>query len=300
MRNAFGNCHFMMFSGAATGTSDLHFDHLASTHIFDADDIMKVWLKAQMNDVPMATNPTGPQGTIVGITTPGVVYDIQATAASSSHWKSVQQYTNTPPISAYEVGQYKQARLLANKRNILWNCGLATGQTTLASDVTAGDGAPTPATKVRGTYGVGEADATHYITVTSNTLLGAAAGDVISFTKQRETDNRPKWDDPAKFERTVYSVSGNNLTLEKPILRDLTASDTWYISKGRHVHMTIFLAGPNGIVAGVGQRPEVHTPPPIDDFMAMHRFSWDAYIKYQAFRPEHVYLIFSAGSTDWG
>jgi len=53
------------------------------------------------------------------------------------------------------------------------------------------------------------------------------------------------------------------------------------------------------VAAGVGQRPEIHTPPAIDDFESMQRFSWDALVKYQMMRPEFVYLIFSAGSTDW-
>jgi len=298
-RNAFGNAHYMMFSGTATGTSDLHFDHLTSADIFDVDDTMKVWLKAAMNEVAMANNPTGPGQTIVAITTPGVIYDLQATAASSSHWKSVQQYTNTPPISRYEVGTYKQCRFIQTTRNILWNCGLVTNQTTVAADVTAGDGAPATSTLVRGAYAVGgQTGATNYVTMTDAT--GFAAGDVLSFHRQRESDNRAMWDDPKKFERIVYSVSGNNVAFERPILWDLTASDTWYVTKGRHVHMTVFPVGPNGIAAGVGMRPEIHTPPPVDDFMRMYRFTWDAWIKYQLFRPEEVYVIFSSGSTDWG
>tara|TARA_Y100000310_G_scaffold328928_1_gene397902 strand:+ start:14488 stop:15561 length:1074 start_codon:yes stop_codon:yes gene_type:complete len=299
-RNAFGASNFVMFSGAATGTSDAHFDHLTASHIFDADDVMKVWLKASMNMAPMANNPTGPGGTLVAITSPGVVYDIQNTAAASSHWKSVQQYTNQPPISQYEVGQYKQARFLQSLRNILWNAGTTTSQTTVASDVTAGDGAPAVGTLVRGAYRTGGiSGATNSVALTD--ASGFSVGDVLSFHKQRESDdNRAMWDDPVKFERTVYSISGNNVTFELPITRDLTASDTWYVTLGLNVHMTVFIAGPNGVVAGVGQRPMIHTPPPVDDFEAMMRFSWDANIKYQLFRPEHVYVVFSAGSDDWG
>jgi len=300
MRNAFGNSYFMMFSGTATGVDDSGFANLTSTDIFDVDDVMQVWLEAAVNECPMANNPTGPQGTIVGITTPGVIYDIQAAAADDSHWKSVQLYQNIPPISRYEVGQYKQARFLQTTRNILWNCGTVSAQTTLAADVDAGDGAPTPATKVRGVYGVGEADATHYITVTDST--GFSAKDRVSIQQTRESDGRAKWDDGTKIERVIYAVDpggDNTLSFERPILKDLTASDTWYITRGLDVHMTVFIAGPNGVAAGVGQRPQLHTPPPVDDFESMYRFSWDAWIKYQQFRPEYVYLIFSAGSTGW-
>lgn len=296
-RNAFGNGYFMMFSGTATGSDDSGFANLAATDTFVAEDVMKVWLQASMNLVPIYT-PQGPQQTLLAITTPGVIYDIQNVAASSSHWKAVQQYQNVPPVSAYEVGQYKQVRFLQTTRNILWNSGVVSAQTTLAANVAAGDGAPTPATKVRGVYGVGQTAATHYVSFTSASDF--AVGDIVSFHKQRESDNRAKWDDPVKFERQIHSIATNNVTFTKPILRDLTASETWYITKGRHVHMTVFLAGPNGVCAGVGQRPQVYSPPVVDDLMAMHRFSWDAYIKYQLFRPEFVYLIFSAGTTSWG
>lgn len=296
-RNAFGNCYFQLYSNSITATDDSGFAYLTSSDVFDVDDVMKVWLKAMMNECPLANNPTGPQGTIIAVTTPGVVFDIQATAATSSHWKSVQMYQNVPPISKYEVGQYKQARFLSTTRNILWNTGPVTAQTTLAADVSAGDGAPTPATKVYGVYGAGQSGSTHSVTFTSGS--GFAVGDIVSFTKQRESDGRAKWDDPVKFEREIYSISGATVAFTKPILRDLTASDTWYITVGLNVHMTVFMAGPDGVCAGVGQRPQVMTPPPVDDFLAMQRFTWDAYIKYQQFRPEFVYLIFSAGTTDW-
>jgi len=297
-RNAFGNAHFMMFSGGATAQDDTGFGYLTASNVFNADDFMKVWLKAAMNEVPMANNPTGPQGTIVGITTPGVIYDIQNTVVASSHWKSVQQYTNSPPISRYEVGQYKQARLLSTTRNILWNCGNVTAQTTVAADVTTGDGAPAASTQVYGAYYPGNVTgATNYVTLTLAT--GFSAGDIVSFHRTRETGGRAAWDDPRKFEREIYSVSGNNVVFTKPILRDLTASDTWYVTLGINVHMTVFPIGPNGVVAGVGQRPEFHTPGTIDDFESQYRFSWDARIKYQLMRPEELYVIFSAGTTDW-
>jgi hypothetical protein len=51
------------------------------------------------------------------------------------------------------------------------------------------------------------------------------------------------------------------------------------------------------VVAGVGQPPEVKVPPTVDDLMSMFRFSWDAYLKYQRFRPELYETIYSLGST---
>ena len=297
-RNAFGSAHFMMMAGSATGNDDSAFDHIGASDTFTPDDVMKVWLSAALNEVPLANNPTGPGGNIVAITTPSVIYDIQTEAATSSLWKTVQEYHNTPPISQYEVGQYKQCRFLSTTRNILWNAGLVVAQTTVSADVTAGDGSPATSTAVMGVYQMGGQDgATNYVSVT-DASAGFVAGDIVSFGRTRETDNRQAWDDPKKFERKIYSVdTGNNrLVFEKPILRDLTASDTWYITSARDIHLTVFPVGPTGIAAGVGMRPSVHMPPPIDDFERMHRFSWDAWIKYQQMRPEELYVIASAGT----
>ena len=39
-------------------------------------------------------------------------------------------------------------------------------------------------------------------------------------------------------------------------------------------------------MAGVAQPPRLYTPPPIDDFESVYRFSFDQFIAYQLWAPE--------------
>jgi len=77
---------------------------------------------------------------------------------------------------------------------------------------------------------------------------------------------------------------------------DLGGTVYAYVTKGRHIHSSIFVGGPQGIVAGVARAPRYHAPPPVDDFEQVHRFSWDAYMGFNAYAPEMFEVVFSAGT----
>jgi hypothetical protein len=78
---------------------------------------------------------------------------------------------------------------------------------------------------------------------------------------------------------------------------DLGAGVYGYITKGRNIHSSIFVGGPNGIVSGVAAPPRLHSPAPVDDFEMVQRFSWDSYMGYQPYAPEVFEVVFSAGTT---
>ena len=77
---------------------------------------------------------------------------------------------------------------------------------------------------------------------------------------------------------------------------DLGAGVYGYVTKGRHIHTSSYIGGPDAVIGGVGRPPVVKAPPPVDDFEQIQRFSWNAYEGYNNYRPEVAEIVFSAGS----
>jgi len=73
------------------------------------------------------------------------------------------------------------------------------------------------------------------------------------------------------------------------------AIDSW-VTVGVSLTPTIILGGP-AVVYGVGERPHPIIPPKYDDLMAINRYGWRGFLKFQMFRPEYVKVIWSAIST---
>jgi hypothetical protein len=98
----------------------------------------------------------------------------------------------------------------------------------------------------------------------------------------------------------AVDIPNRRLVLDLPIMidfiTDLGGGVYGYVTKARHIHSSIFIGGPQGIVAGSALAPRFHTPRPIDDFESIYRFSWDAYLGYQTYAPEVFEVVFSAGS----
>jgi N4-gp56 family major capsid protein len=306
-------------SGALTGGFNMmsgggaDFSAISTSDKFDIRDAMDIWLGMSYRDVPQAQGVNGAGASIICYTSPGVIYDIQG----DTNYTGVAQYADPSRLLNYEAGSYKNVRFVQTPRATLWNCGDLTAQATVSSAITAGDGAPDPATtKVDGTYATGQDGATHYIqlgatnTWSAGSATGMAAfvaGDIITLHTLRTASygitNGVNFQDGTLHNRRIISVDAGNLrlTLDRPIMldfsTDLGSSVYAYVTKGRHIHTSIFVAAPTGIVAGVAQPPRFHTPPPVDDFNSIYRFSWDDYMGYQLFNPDVFEVIFSAGTT---
>jgi hypothetical protein len=208
----------------------------------------------------------------------------------------------------YEVGMYLNTRYIKTPLNVLWNCGTVSVQTTLTVDAAIGSGA---AATVHSHYTTGQTSlrtsetnseaGQRYITVADST--GIAAGDVITIHKTRTSaygvTNGVDFKEGTLTNRRVASVSGNNIALQKPILKCEYPQGS-YVTKGVHVNATIFVGGPRAVVWAVTQAPMMYTPPVIDDRMAQLRVSWDMTSKCQQFKPEFAYVVYSAASSAEG
>lgn len=296
-RNAFLSAPYAMYSGTATG-----FDDLGTSDLFDPDTVQDIWLGLSYREVPLANNPAGVDGTIFAITTPGVLYDVQT--QGTDDWVNLLKYNDVGRALRYEVGMYKNARFLQTTRNTLWNCGAVSKQCTIISALNPGSGA---AATVDTVYSVGQSGATNYIQLSAFSAGDFEVNDIVTIHTTRTSafgvTDGVDYRSGMNTVRRIVSVDAANdrIAVDKPVMKDystdLGSTVYGYVTKGRHIHATVFVGGPNGVVAGVAQPPEFHTPAVVDDLEAMYRFSWDTYLKYQAFRPEVYEVVFSAGSV---
>lgn len=294
-------------SGEKSASGYPNFSAIVAGDTFNPDDMAKIFLMMDMQfNIPFANDPTGNYGrALFAVTTSGVWYDLVTN--DDLNFRTKLSTLQDQRIMRYEVGQYMNTRYLKTSRNVLWNCGTITAQTTLAADVAIGSGA---AATVDGHYTVGQATIrehtngsgnSRYITVTDST--GINVGDIITIHKTRTSNygvsNGVDFNEGTLTNRRVVSVSGNNIGLAKPILR-CEYDSGHYVTKALHVHATVVIGGPRSVVWGVTQPPSLYNPPTIDDGMGQVRFTWDAYMKCQQFRPEMAYVIYSAGSSPEG
>ena len=305
------------FANYAGGKSD--FATLTSTDTFDINSVLDIWLGMVYRGVADAVGASGVNspGSIFCITSPGVIYDIQKsilTGSTADEWVAVQNYANPDMIlNRYEVGQYKGVRFIQDPDATLWNCGTIIFQADVTAPLNAGDGAPDPSTtKVDGAYNVGQGGATHYVQLSATPTAGVlgtnlVAGDIITLhvtkTNAYGVTGGVDFKDSRNHVRRVISVDtvNNRITLDKPVMldfnTDLGGGVYAYVTKGRHIHASLFIGAPDGVVGAVAQPPKVHTPPPVDDFESMYRFSWDAYLGLNLYNPEAFEVMFSSGTV---
>jgi N4-gp56 family major capsid protein len=288
------------------------FNDITTSDLFSVNRAMDIWLGMTYRNVASALGSSGAAGSIICYTTPGVIYDIQK-GIKSDEWINVNQYANPQAILRYEVGSYKQVRFVQSPRLVLWNAGTVIAQGELSAAVTAGDGALINTSKVDGVYKVGQTSGiTPYLQVKNSWLTGSIAnisvGDIVTIHLTRTSDHGvtngvDPFEGTAHVRRVVAKTDSNpdRITLDLPIMidmnTDLGSGVYGYITKGRNIHSSIFVGGPQGIVSGVARAPRLHAPPPVDDFEMVQRFSWDAYMGYQPYAPEVFEVVFSAGST---
>ena len=299
------NTGYSLYMGSAT-----NFNTLTTGDKYDPDVGADIWLGMANRGIAEALGPTGAEGSIVAYTSPGVIYDIQG----ADDWITMQEYMQDRARMRYEVGAYKNVRYVQTPKCNLWNCGAIIARATVSAAVTAGDGSPAPANavKVDGTYLTGQDSSgiTHYLqlgSVTSGSIGDFEVNDVITLhatvTNAYGVTNGVNFNEGKLTNRRIVAVDAINsrLVLDQPVLvdfaTDLGGGVYAYVTKARNIHATIFVGGPQAIVAGVAQQPQFYELDPIDDFKAIFRFSFDQYMGYQPYRPEIFEVVFSAGST---
>lgn len=301
-RNAFLSVPHKLYAGGGSSFADLESDNTLSTK-----DLGEIHLGMKYRGVPYAQSANGNVGTIVCITSPGVIYDLQM-QTDPKDWLWPMAYADPSRLLNYEVGTYKNVRFVETPKATLFNAGVQTIQATVSVAINAGDGSPDPeTTAVDQTYYVGQPGATHYITLTAGTdMTKFAVNDIVTIHSQRTNahgvTNGVDFRDGTVTNRRIVAIDAGNrrLSFDQPIMIDFTvALDTnvyAYVTKGRHVHAAIFVGGSDGIVMGIGRAPRLHTPVMIDDFDSIYRFSWDSYQGYNMYNPNVLETIFVSAS----
>jgi hypothetical protein len=304
VKGALATTGYVMYGGDATSFNDLD-----SLDKFDLDIAADIQLGMQYRECALVNNPlgggaNGAAGNVLCYTTPGVIFDIQ----DDENFVDVRKYQDLTSILKYEVGAYKGVRFIQSPRLTLWNAGAVIFQSAIKVALHAGDGAPAPATKVDGVYGVGQESAgiVHTVTV-ADTPTDIAVNDIITLHLTRTstygvTNGVDPFEGTSQVRRVVAKNDGaKTLQLDKPVMidyaTDLGSTVYGYVTKGVNVHSSIFVGGPQGIVAGLAQPIRMHTPPPIDDMEAIYRYSWNVRMGYQPYDPEVFEVTFTSGSV---
>lgn len=285
------------------------FAGITNTDKFDPLIGADIWLGMTNRGVPGAMNPNGAGNTMVCYTSPGVIYDIQGNAG----FITVQEYLSQQSLMNYEVGAYKNVRYVQTPKCCLWNCGPIIARANISAAFNAGDGAPNPTTtKVDGTYRVGQTSGSivNYIQLavpSSGSMGDFRVNDIVTIhktvTNTYGVTNGVDFTEGTLMNRRIVGVDigQRRLLLDQPVLLDYTTDlgggVFGYVTIGRNVHTSIFVGGPQAVVAGVAQAPQFYELDPIDDFKAIYRFSYDQYMGYQPFQPEVFEVVFSAGTT---
>lgn len=295
-RNAFFQTHWPSY--AMDSVNNDGFEDIVVGDLFDLGWVDKLQLRMATHDLP---GFSGQPGSMVAIVSPGTLYSIKNEAGTE--WITYQQYTEEgrKNLFAGEVGSYRGTRFIPTNDSILHNAGTVTKQVSITSPVSAGDGA---ATSYKG-YDIGQSGATATIQCSDFDAGEFNVNDIVTIhavrTSAHGVTNGVDPYDGLTFHRVVAAVdaTANTISFNKPVLHDYTTdlggSVYGYITTGIDIHCSLFIAGPGAVVAGVSQPPELHTPPPVDDFVSMYRFSWDAYLKFQPFRSEWCVPVFHAG-----
>jgi hypothetical protein len=305
-RNAFfGNSMNRSFAGDATGFHDL-----ADDDTFDPTLGRAIWLDA-------GYQPSTPNGKIPALISPSATYAVKTATATDPNYNYIMGKANPSLLLNFAVADFEDVTFAQHPTMVLWNCGTVLAQASIIEAVSEGDGSPDPEgdDKVDGVWMVGQSEAKHYIQLSSisdpgSDETGFKAGDIITLHRTRPTadaamavEDGVKWDHHANVVRHIHSVDydSNRITLKTPILTDkfytaLGSGMYGWVTKARDVHASLFMKGPNGVVAGVTQPPQFYDHEPIDDRKAIWRYAWDAYLKYQIMFPERFEVHFHSGA----
>jgi hypothetical protein len=112
-------------------------------------------------------------------------------------------------------------------------------------------------------------------------------------------------------DRRIVAKDGNVISFDRPLLKDFTteinasgtgaaASGTGvygFVTKALSLHINLMLADTMGVICGVMVPPRLYAPRPIDLYESVYRMGWDAYWKFQLFKPEAFEVFVTAGPT---
>jgi N4-gp56 family major capsid protein len=284
-RNAFLAQPNKIFAGSQANRAAL-----TSGDLFDPNIAELARVHLEENEVPGVANPVdGASEAIIAIATPRVLYDIRN--AAGSDWHDVNLYSQTGRKFRNEVGMWGGVRFLKTNRLRLPNAGDVTEQTTLSAEAKAGEGA---AATVDVVYSPGQSVNKRYISVTDATSIPVGATITIHSQSACSSGEPAPEGDGTQESRRVVDKTGNDLSLNKPLLKSHASGD--YVTIALDVHGTVFVGGP-GVVYAVAERPHVVQPPKYDDLMMINRIGWRGFLKFQMFRPEFFEVAESAGST---
>jgi hypothetical protein len=272
------------------------------------DMIGQIHLGMATRDVPYAQGINGGVGNIVCITSPSVLYDLRYNT-NANEWLWPIAYAQPTRLLNHEFGTYLNVRFISSPKCILYNAGEITVQAVVSSAIQAGDGAPS--TRVDGVYKTGQSGVTNYIQLGANDANGDPldmdlfqVDQVVTIHVARTNDNGVTngvdYTDGKLHNRRIVAVNtgSRRLSFEEPIFEDfdvdLDSSTYAYVTLGRNIHASIFVGGDDGIVMGVGEPPRLYNPPPVDDFLSVYRFSWDAYMGWGVHNPKVLEVVFSA------
>ncbi len=275
-----------------------NFSQILDADAFDLAVAREVWRDLTYEDVPLAQSPRGDQvGQMFCVTTPSVIFDILNNAGNE--WHQVHTYATPEQRLRYEVGMYQNIRYIAARKNVLWNCGDIVHQAVTLQDYGPGDGASPDL--VDNVYKVGQ-DPVNVPGIQQTIQVDSAAGfalhDMVTIHKTRTSDfgttNGVDYREGNARLRRIVRINSNEISFDKPIFDEFPVGS--FITKGLHIHPSVFMAGPEGVVTGVGEPIGVETPPPIDDLMAIYRFVWSGYYDTNLYRPEVFRVTFSGGT----
>lgn len=290
-------------SGQYTKISDI-----TTADTFQTSTLEEIHLGMQNRDVPYSQNPSGDIGSIVCITSPAIEFDLKRQADPKA-WLYRAAYAQAQQLWNMEIGSFQNVRFVRTPKCTLWNSGAVTYQTTVSAPISAGDGAP--AGLVDRTRRVGQAGSVHFIQLAAGAdMTQYAVNDIVTLHILRGdgsvnniTSGGVDWTDGTlqNLRITSINVGARQLTFASPIMVpfavDLGAGVYAYLTKGVHIHASIFLGGPDAIAVGIGRPLELHFPPPVDDRESMYRVSWDIYAGWNKYNPLVAEVVFTAGST---
>jgi hypothetical protein len=309
-RDAFLSAPFAMYGDGAGTWGGTDFSAIDGTDFVTTDLILQVNLGLKERDTPgMVTGEANLGQEVVCITSPGVLYNLRQEVGSSGNSNAfidVMKYQAGKQIIRGEVGTYQGVRFVETNNSILYNCGAIGTQVTIDAAVAAGDGAPDPAGAVDNVEFVGQSAATHAITV--STTVGFAVGDYVTIhvdrTNAHGITNGVDFTDGKLINRRIVAITGTTggtLAFDRPVMEpfsvDLGSGVYGYVTIARNIHTMIFLVGSDGVAMGVARPPAIHTPGPVDDLEMIHRFSWDAYMGWQAFNKNAFEVVFLAANN---
>jgi hypothetical protein len=309
-RDAFLRAPFAMYGDGAGNFTGSDFSAIDPSDTVTTTLLRDIRLGLKERDNPVAVDEGGGFGqNVVCITSPGVLYDLRAEIdgiGAASAFVNINQYTESGRAAQIngEIGTYQGVRFIEHPSACLFNAGTWTAQAHITSPVSAGDGAPDPATTaVDDIEFVGQGGATHVVTVNSTT--GINVGDLVTLHADRTSGNGVvngvDYTDGKLQNLRVVAKTSTTLTFQRPVMEDfrtdLGGGVYGYITKGTNVHTMLFLTGRDGVAMGVARPPTIRTPRPVDDLDMIQRFTYDMYLGYQPFNKNSFEMVFLAGSN---